>query len=206
MRKFLISLAILMLSVQPATATDGRKHVCLDPGHGGSDPGAVRGTLQEKALNLQIAEILRASLEPTYNVKLTRTDNDTTLGNSARAQICNAFGADVLVSIHLNASTDDQVDYAWLFYGKRAKDLAFTQVMNDNYMIQNAFYTGLLEKKAITNFANGTLLKSNAPAVLVEGLFMSHHQERVLLGDGTGNRQREVAAELAKGIAAWFNR
>jgi N-acetylmuramoyl-L-alanine amidase len=206
LRRSLIALAIVLLSVQPATATDGRKHVCLDPGHGGTDPGAVRGALQEKALNLDIAQRLRVLLEPTYNVKLTRTDNDTTLGNSDRAQICNAFGAHVVLSIHLNASTDDQVDYAWFFYGKRTKDLEFTRVMNANYAIPNAFYTGPLEKKAITNFANGTLLKSNAPAVLVEGLFMSHYRERELLGDGTGKRQQEVAQELAKGIAAWFSR
>lgn len=201
----LVALLLALTSGAPvAEASDGRTHVCLDPGHGGTDPGAVRGALQEKAVNLDVAQRLQALLEPTYNVKLTRTDDATTLGNSARARICNTFGAHVVVSIHLNATTASSVDYAWFFYGKRVKDLAFTKVMDASYRIQNATYTGELAHKAITNFANGTLLKSDAPAVLAETVFLSNADEQRLLADGTGTRQQEIASELAKGITAWF--
>src|SRR5439155_924866 len=80
---------------------------CLDPGHGGTDPGATAGGLVEKELNLDIAQRVRALLDATlYNVTLTRSDNNTTLGNSARAQICNAAGAQLVLSIHFTASTD----------------------------------------------------------------------------------------------------
>lgn len=188
-----------------ASASAARYRVCLDPGHGGSDPGAVRGPLIEKELTLDISLRLAALLDPTlYEVKLTRTDNATSLGNSARAQVCNAFGAQVVLSIHLNASTDPTVDYAWFFYGKPQKDKTFAATMDSSYAISDAYGTGPLAHKPITNFANGTLLKSKAPAALVECLFMSHTKEQELLAaTGADSRRQAIASELAKGIGAW---
>jgi N-acetylmuramoyl-L-alanine amidase len=187
--------------------------VCLDPGHGGSDPGAVYGGLSEKHLNLDIAQRVEAALAATnkYVTKLTRT-GDTALGNSDRAAICNAFGAQVVLSIHLNASTDRNVDYVWFFYGKPSKDKAFTATMDRTYAISNPDGNGLLVHKAITNFANGTLLKSKAPAALAEGLFMSNTLENSLLADASSdptappNRRQQIANELVKGIRAWAGR
>jgi len=202
-----LTLALLM-SVPAAAATDLRYRACLDPGHGGTDPGATAGTLLEKELNLDIAQRVRALLDATaYNVTLTRNDNDTTLGNSARAQICNAASAQLVLSIHLNASTDTTVDYVWFFYGKPQKDKAFAATMDANYRILDASGNCCLTHKAITNFANGTLLKSNAPASLAEGLFMSNTQERTLLAaTDASSRRQQIADQLVKGIRAFAGR
>jgi N-acetylmuramoyl-L-alanine amidase len=187
-----------------AEAADGRFRVCLDPGHGGRDPGAIAGNLVEMKLNLDIAQRLAAELGADYDVLLTRTDNDTTLGNSERAQICNAFGAQVVLSIHLNASTDTSIDYVWFFYGKPSKDKAFTATMDKNYLLPNPSGEGLLRHNTITNFANGTLLRSKAPASLAECLFMTHTRENELLAatDDTSRRQ-QIAEHLAAGIRAF---
>jgi N-acetylmuramoyl-L-alanine amidase len=207
-RAAIVALALAVLISGPAAAADGRYRACLDPGHGGTDPGAVRGALVEKELNLDIALRVRALLDSTaYNVTLTRSDNNTTLGNSARAQICNASNAQLVLSIHLNASTDATVDYAWFFYGKPQKDKAFAATMDANYEILNTSGTDFLAHKVITNFANGTLLKSNAPAALAEGLFMSNTDERTLLGatDGSSRRQ-QIAEQLVAGIKVFAGR
>ena len=203
-----LALAILLLLGVSAGAADNRYLVCLDPGHGGSDPGAVRGALVEKELNLDIAIRVRSLLDSTaYAVTLTRSDNSTMLGNSARAQICNASSAQLVLSIHLNASTDATVDYAWFFYGKPQKDKAFAATMDANYKILNASGSGPLPHKAITNFANGTLLKSNAPAALAEGLFMSNTQEQALLAStDASSRRQQIAAQLVAGIRAFAGR
>lgn len=205
MRIVAFALVALLAWAQAGAAADGRYRVCLDPGHGGTDPGAVRGALVEKELNLDIALRVRDALDPAlYDVKLTRGTNGESLGNSARAEICNAFSAQLVLSIHLNASTDATVDYAWIFYGKRAKDLKLAQTIDANYQIGDAYGTGPLPHKAITNFANGTLLKSNGPAALAEGLFMSHSEEQLLLAatDGSSRRQ-QVANALAAGVRAF---
>ena len=128
--------------------------------------------------------------------------------------ICNAFGAQVVLSIHLNASSDANVDYIWMFYGKPSKDKAFAATMDQTYAIRRPDGSGLLlPHKAITNFANGTLLKSKAPAALAECLFMSNALENSQLAaaDPTDpsappSRRQQIANELVKGIRVWAGR
>jgi N-acetylmuramoyl-L-alanine amidase len=208
MRIAAFALVVLLALAQAGSAADGRYRVCLDPGHGGTDPGAVRGALVEKELNLDIAVRVRDALDPAlYEVKLTRETNSESLGNSARAEICNAFNAQLVLSIHLNASTDPTVDYAWIFYGKRVKDLKLAQTIDANYQISDAYGGGPLPHKAVTNFANGTLLKSKAPAALAEGLFMSHSEEQVLLAaTDASSRRQQVANALVVGVRAFAGR
>lgn len=209
MKKLLAIALVVLLGLSESHASAATPYrVCLDPGHGGTDPGAVNGTLVEKELNLDVAQRVAAALVNTglYDVTLTRQDNATTLGNSDRAAICNAFGAQAVVSIHFNSSTDTTADYAWVFYGKRNKDLAFARAMDSAYVISTADGTGTLAHKAITNFANGTLLKSDAPAVLVETLFMSNTTEAQLLAASDGARTQQVADGLTAGIRAFAGR
>ena len=202
------ALALLLVISAPVAGADTRYRACLDPGHGGTDPGATAGALVEKELNLDIAQRVSALLGSTFfNVTLTRNDNNTTLGNSARAQICNAANAQLVLSIHLNASTDRTVDYVWFFYGKPQKDKAFTAQMDASYRITDANGNCCLVHKVITNFANGTLLKSNAPAALAEGLFMSNAQEQALLAStDASSRRQQIAEQLVAGIRAFAGR
>jgi N-acetylmuramoyl-L-alanine amidase len=182
--------------------------VCIDAGHGGSDPGAVYYGLQEKDLNKDIAYRLKALLENAnagFTVVLTRP-NDETLGNTERANICNEAGADAVLSIHLNASTNPSIDYFQAFYGKRNKDGDFTQTIWDNYNITKPNNSDLIQKNNPTQFASGLLLKTNAPACLAETVFLSNADEATLLGDGSRNRQQEIAQHLFKGLMAWYSR
>lgn len=81
----------------------GPSVIVLDPGHGGKDPGAVANGLREKDLNLQIAKRLRDYLkEQGCRVRLTRED-DRYLKLSERTALANQWGADVFVSVHINA-------------------------------------------------------------------------------------------------------
>ncbi|HEV8655009.1 MAG TPA: hypothetical protein VGR85_05800, partial [Candidatus Limnocylindria bacterium] len=117
------------------------------------------------------------------------------------------------LSIHLNASSDATVDYAWIFYGKPLKDKAFAATMDRAYAISQPDGNGLLPHKAITNFANGTLLKSKAPAALAECLFMSNAVENAQLAaadptdpNAPPSRRQQIANELVKGIGAFAGR
>jgi N-acetylmuramoyl-L-alanine amidase len=78
--------------------------VVLDPGHGGSNPGARGIGYHEKELTLalagRVADRLRAR---GVDVRLTRT-GDRTLTLRQRVEIANRAPADVFVSIHANAS------------------------------------------------------------------------------------------------------
>ena len=104
----------------------GNLVVVLDPGHGGSDPGAlgVNGA-KEKDLTLKIAQYCKTELEQYSGVTvyMTRT-GDTYPGGSggASADLTNrvtyakSVGADVLVSIHLNSTGYGTAHGAEVYY------------------------------------------------------------------------------------------
>ncbi|MDP9034956.1 MAG: N-acetylmuramoyl-L-alanine amidase [Myxococcota bacterium] len=79
--------------------------IVLDPGHGGKDGGAIGSSgVQEKEVTLDIA--LRAApilSAHGVDVALTRSD-DRFVSLEERTARANAFGADLFVSIHCNAS------------------------------------------------------------------------------------------------------
>jgi N-acetylmuramoyl-L-alanine amidase len=83
--------------------------IYLDPGHGGGAPGAIGPAgLQEKDLNLQIAELLfLACGRRGWHAIRSRT-KDNWIANSVRAQHANEWAADVFVSIHCNAVEDSR--------------------------------------------------------------------------------------------------
>lgn len=82
--------------------------IVLDPGHGASDVGAVNRSqkLYERNINLQIAKACRNYLEQYEGVTvfLTRETNQGFLGLEGRAKFAKTCDADVLISLHINAS------------------------------------------------------------------------------------------------------
>lgn len=97
------------LCAAPVMKTEARAPIviCIDPGHGGENEGAMYNGLKEKDLTLQIANAMyrELSLYEGVTVIMTRT-GDADLSLSQRAQIAAGAGADFLYSIHLNASSD----------------------------------------------------------------------------------------------------
>jgi N-acetylmuramoyl-L-alanine amidase len=90
----------------PPDPVVGPARVVLDPGHGGSNPGAQGVTgLREKQLTLTLANLVATRLrERGIAVTLTR-DTDRTLTLRQRVEVANRLPADIFVSIHANAST-----------------------------------------------------------------------------------------------------
>jgi N-acetylmuramoyl-L-alanine amidase len=81
--------------------------ICIDPGHGGHEPGALGPTgIEEKIVVLQVAKELRQLIQqemPQYRVALTR-DQDLFVPLLERARIANEQQAYVFISIHTNSS------------------------------------------------------------------------------------------------------
>ena len=77
--------------------------ICLDPGHGGTDPGAVGCGLREAEVVLKASKMLKSMLEAAgHTVYMTRSDNSS-VGLSARASYANSKGVKTFASIHNNA-------------------------------------------------------------------------------------------------------
>src|SRR5690625_2749786 len=95
--------------------------VFIDAGHGGSDVGAVANGLREKDLTLKIAKKIRNRLNKYsgVSVKMSRT-GDSYPSLSRRANMANSWGADLFVSVHINAGGgvvyEDYIHYTFILY------------------------------------------------------------------------------------------
>lgn len=88
------------------TNGDGVFTIVLDPGHGGSDPGALGFGLRESDLTLGIGKYCQQTLSQYAKTKvyMTRT-SDTFVDLKPRADFAKSVGADLFVSLHVNSSS-----------------------------------------------------------------------------------------------------
>lgn len=100
--------------------------VVLDPGHGGVDPGAERGGLQEKTLMLTFAREVRDTLRRSggFEVVLTRNE-DVFVSLESRVAIAHEVGADLFVSLHADTVQQGQAHGATVYtLSEKASDAA----------------------------------------------------------------------------------
>lgn len=89
---------------QPAPQIPEIRKIVIDAGHGGKDPGAIGRGTKEKTLTLLYAKMVSKRLRAMgFEVIMTRKD-DRYIPLEGRTAIANKLGADLFVSIHINAS------------------------------------------------------------------------------------------------------
>ncbi len=137
-----------VVAAKPPTPTAKRRiwKVVIDAGHGGKDPGAMsRGGDKETDLALSIAKLVEKEFEKDKDIKVLltrRSDRFITLPH--RPAIANSYGADLFVSIHINAARNRKAsgievynfapkagaDIADLVAAENATDVAGVMSMN----------------------------------------------------------------------------
>ncbi len=116
----LIVLSIIVSGIIPSSEVEASNDpiiIVLDPGHGGTDPGAISNGIYEKNINLTIATYMKAALDEYSNVEvyMTRT-TDTYLTLEERAIVAAEYDADLLISIHANSSTSSSANGVEVYY------------------------------------------------------------------------------------------
>jgi N-acetylmuramoyl-L-alanine amidase len=105
-------------SPEPRSRSGRVETIIIDPGHGGSDTGAIGpdGT-EEKHLTLEIARLLAREIEIQLPVRaiLTRT-SDVELPLDTRSAMANQNKGDLFISIHLNSSPDSSTEGAETYF------------------------------------------------------------------------------------------
>ena len=179
---------------------DGINKVVIDAGHGGSDPGTTQcPDMYESKANLIIANKLRSLLENSgIGVYMTRTD-DVYMTNEQRYTYANSTDADVLVSIHLNGSTDHSVNGTLGLYSKPKKDKSFATTVHSGMASDLN-----VPDRGLTNFMSGVILKFNKPATIVEAVYLSNTDECNDIKNG--DRTDEIAQAIFNGINRWFTK
>lgn len=180
--------------------------ICIDAGHGGSDPGAVNRSigLTEKEVTLDIcARLSRILKGQGWNVVMTRSDDrDVSWSGSsakqelgARAQVANDMKADLFVSVHCNASTNPSVNGTSLHYYKQG-DLVLARSLQGSILAGTGRANRGVQKNRFYVLAH-----TRMPAVLIETAFLTNSNEGGLLSQPE-YRQR-IAESIAEGLRGY---
>ncbi|WAM33171.1 N-acetylmuramoyl-L-alanine amidase family protein [Caldicellulosiruptor morganii] len=179
--------------------------VCIDPGHGGKDPGAIgKNGTKEKDITLAISLKLKYILEDGLKIEtvLTRESDKPSWEQrniqedlKARCNIANSSGADIFISIHCNSSQRDTAGGVETYYYKDSKKGFLLAVEVQKSIVKN---TELLNRGV--KFANFYVLKwTKMPAILIECGFISNPEEEAMLKSDTF--QTQLAMAIANGVA-----
>lgn len=202
-----------------------RCRIAIDPGHGGSDCGAIgHGGIQEKDICLAISTKVGSLLEQHgFSVVMTR-NNDYDVGLDERTAYANNNHADLFVSIHANhapnhraigietfclkpsllkknfSQLSDQHHDCWADVIKKRADLSCAVAQSVQRHVCNSissFHDEPIDRKVKHSVAQ-VLLGTQMPAVLVEVGFVSHQKEAALLADT--HYQNSIARGICNGI------
>ena len=166
------------------------KTVCIDPGHGGKDPGAVSGGVQEKDIALAVALKIGALLTG-YEVVYTR-DEDVYVGLAERALIANQAQADLFVSVHCNSAPSASAN-GMEVYVHTTRGAASTRAAHAIYdrLLPASGFRG----RGVKANDYAVLRETVMPAVLVELGFVSNEGDRAkLISEGWQDRAAEAIA------------
>ncbi len=114
--------------------------IMLDPGHGGSDGGAVRGDNEERVFNEKLADACRKELAGYDNVLVYITrENDGDISTYARSMYAKRVQADLFISFHINANNDASAKGAEIYvpYGNWKPEIAIEAKNLANRILTN---------------------------------------------------------------------
>jgi len=181
--------------------------IAVDPGHGGSitndpnqlwDPGVVMGSVMEKDITLDLAMRLRTLLQrERVKVVLTRT-SDQYVEISERWNRVHASGAQLFVSLHVNAfDGDSTINGETTFYPK-PDSLAFAQAIDSGLAQSLRAYQiaddGVAQKPELW-------IHSDIPTATVEPVYLTNPREASLLRQGAF--RDAIAAGVYQGLLAF---
>jgi N-acetylmuramoyl-L-alanine amidase len=180
------------------TIQSGRAVVIVDPGHGGSDPGAVGiGGIQEADVVLDISQQVASILEQQgVQVVITR-NSDVDVELQPRVDIAEQANATLFVSIHANAidMSRPDVNGTSVYYYSSGQALAQT--------VQDAIVQDLgMQDRGIHTARFFVLRKTSMPSILVETAFVTGADDAKKLADS--NWRSQMASAIASGVLQYL--
>lgn len=179
--------------------------IFLDPGHGGSDPGAQTSGRNEKDDTLKIALLTKKALEKKgYTVYMSRT-TDKSVDREERGKMANRKKADLFVSIHRNtgdAGSEAAATASGAEVWISSSDPDDSRLLGSE-ILKELKASGTMSARAVKS---GTLPDPNddyyeneiptMPSCLVELGFMTDKSDNKAID----NKSKKIAQALATGI------
>ncbi len=157
------------------------KIIVLDAGHGGIDPGTLRGNVYEKTVNFNVVNNYAPEYFKDSDIKVyyTRT-TDTKIALQTRADFAAKVGADLFISFHVNAHSNAAVNGTGVYYSKSNNSITDSG-------LRSSILASTISKKLSAAWGtknNGILAEkfvvihnNTVPAVLVECGFITNNKD-----------------------------
>jgi N-acetylmuramoyl-L-alanine amidase len=198
-----------------AEKSDKNIIVIIDAGHGGSDAGvtSVNGNT-EKNISLEIASRIK-TLAPEYNVTaiLTR-DKDELAGSTTdirqsleyRAGLASHTGADLFLSIHLNAKPEDPQANGFEIYVSAEKSEIQTRSIALGSLLAGSIKKDYTITDELKERSKGIYILSHAtvPSVLIECGYLTNDRDEAFISDE--KNQEKIARDILEGIVGYQNK
>lgn len=222
----LISLVDLRSTIEPVLSPHKSETqvetICLDPGHGGGDPGRTQGHHNEKEYTLLLArETEKLLKEQGFKVVMTRSKDNQKVDLFERPDYAWRHGADVFVSLHYNAAEATNVRGVEVFClappgmnssdegGGKSNYPAQTGNGQDDrnvllaYQLQKSITRSLpLEDRGLKRSAHYVVLRvARMPAILIEGGFLTCPTDAPNIYDSAFRKR--MARAIVDGILAY---
>ena len=197
-----VSLVKLSDSDNSKSAISNRNYykVFIDPGPGGSDPGALGFGYRESDINLQVAKKVESKLKAKgIDVKMSRS-SDVFYSLSERAKMANNYGADAFVSIHQNSATNATANGIETYYNRdRVEDKPLSDDVQKQVISQTGAYN-----RGVKNAGFKVLVDTKMTAALVECGFISNETEVKNISNSV--YQDKLATGIANGIESYLKK
>ena len=193
-----------------------KRSIFLDPGHGGSDPGAVSGGVREKDLTLSVYNKVSSKLASLGYTVLTSRNVDKDVDLVDRADQANKANADMLLSIHFNAGGRGIARGIETYYYQATADRV-PKINKENHnnperlersrklankVQQNLLYQTGANDRGVKRASFTVLRETSIPSILVELGFIDNPEERNKIK--TNEYQERLANGIVDGIVEYY--
>ena len=193
-----------------------KRAIFLDPGHGGSDSGAVANGVREKDLTLSVYNKVSSRLASLGYSVLTSRNTDKDVGLVSRADQANKSNADMFLSIHFNAGGRGASYGIETYYYK--PEAGYTPAINKenhnnperleksrklaNKVQQNLLYKTGAYDRGVKRASFAVLRETSIPSILVELGFIDNQEEVSKIK--TNEYQEKLADGIVDGIVEYY--
>ena len=193
-----------------------KRSIFLDPGHGGSDSGAVSGGVREKDLTLSVYNKVSSKLASLGYTVLTSRNVDKDVDLVDRADQANKANADMLLSIHFNAGGRGIARGIETYYYQATADRV-PKINKENHnnperlersrklankVQQNLLYQTGANDRGVKRASFTVLRETSIPSILVELGFIDNPEERNKIK--TNEYQERLANGIVDGIVEYY--
>jgi len=151
--------------------------IILDPGHGGKDPGTVKGSVSEKSITLKVSTQVKQLLENAgAKVYMTRT-GDTYPSLQDRVDFTQANYGEIFVSVHVNSAANSSAQGTETYYAISTGDM-YQEDIDLATFVNNQIVNNLnMKNRGVKQEQYYVIRNMVIPSILVELGFLTNTED-----------------------------